>query len=97
MASLNNLFELSHVGSSEGYRSAYHGVEKDAHTPYIRLETFVAIRTENLRSYVSRCPTLLYYRLVMVLNYTTDAKITKLDVTLCVDEDVVELYVSVKH
>lgn len=91
------LLELNHVCCLEGHSSVEHSIQDYSCTPNIRLEPFVSLASEHLRSNVCRCATLLSLGGILVWDKLADSEIADLDISFGSKKDVIELYVSVEN
>ena len=89
--------QIVHGVRLERDRAVEHGVQHDPCTPDIRLEPVVALVSQDLGSDVGRGATLLGHLLFQGLDHSRDAEVGDLDVAVAVQEDVVQLDVSVDH
>ena len=84
-----------HVLSFKWHRSCNHGIEEDPKTPYIGLVALIALITDDLRSNISRGST-LFINLLGLTQNSTHSKVTDLDVSFLVYENIVKLNVSME-
>lgn len=87
--------ELLHACSLEGHRTDQHSIQADARRPDIHFEPFIALVLEDLWGDISGRPTLLGHALLVSLNLAGDAKVSNLDPTVGIKEDIIKLDVSV--
>jgi len=90
------LLEFNHICSLKWHRSIKHGVEYYSCAPNIRLESFIALPSKDLRSNIGRSTALFSLLLTCTLDQFTDSKVTYLDVTFRSQQDIVEFDVSVE-
>lgn len=89
------MVQLLHACCFEGHRPDQHGIQADTRRPYIHFEPLIAFVLEDLWGDISGRPTLLGHALLVSLNLAGDAKVSNLDPTVGIKEDIIKLDISV--
>ena len=90
----NQLVQLVHRLRLERHRAVEHGKQDDASAPQVHIQTVAAV-TQDFGRYVGRCTTLLSHDLIR-LDLPGHAEVRYLDVTLAIQQYIVELNVPMR-
>ena len=87
--------QVLHVVGLEGYRSIKHGIKDDTGAPQVSFETLVTPISDDFRCDIGRRAALLSHDFIRA-DLLTHTEICDLDHTLAIEEDVIQLYISVQ-
>jgi hypothetical protein len=88
--------QVLHVSPFERYVSIEHGEEHDSCTPHINCPSIIALLCDDFRGYVSRCAALIIKDLAR-FHSLSNSKISYLNMSLIIKEDVLQLDISMKN
>ena len=96
ITTFDELVKIFHIGCFEGNSALKHRIKHHSKTPRVSEESFIAFICYDLWSNVCWCSTLLLDEL-MLLDDLGHSEITQFDSFLIVEQDIIQLDVSVQH
>jgi hypothetical protein len=88
--------QVFHVSPFKRNISIEHGEEHDSCTPHINCPSIIALLCDDFRCYISRCAALIIEDLTRFHSFS-NSKISYFDVSLVIEEDVLQLDISMKN